>query len=233
MRNLLLTAAAALSLVLGASAQSIQGEYIESRNADVYTGQCFANGEVNLVGDTAVLGWNIERGSWDGVKLDGLAVAAAVKAKATLGDPYANPYPAQSVLIVDDRATPEQREALVAFAKHAGGELLKNVVRTEYAPVVFDMPQNHHQHGRAIMRAGTLATVATRPIGGNDHLCGNEVTFYPPLTKLSHAVPAVALTDEFNGQGLGTDWSLHDKRSAFLGRFELGENMTAEVHHQH
>jgi hypothetical protein len=230
MRNLFLAALALLSLALCASAQTVQGEYIESRNADVYTGSCFANGEVNLVGNTAVLGWNIERGTWDGVKLDGLAVAAAVKAKATLGDPYANPYPAQAVLIVDDKATPEQREALVAFVKHAGGQLLANIVRTEYAPVVFDMPQNQHQHGRAIMRAGSLATVATRPIGGKDHLCGNEATFYPPLAKLSHAVPAVALTDEFKGEGLGTDWSLHDKRSAFLGRFELGETTTAEVH---
>lgn len=229
MRKLLLAAAIFL-LPLAANAQSIQGDYIESRNADVYTGACFANGEVNLVGNTAVLGWKIQRGSWDGVKLDGLGVAAAVKAKATLGDPYANPYPAQTVLIVDDQATPEQREALVAFAKHAGGELLNNVVRTEYAPVVFDMPQDHHQHGRAIMRAGRFATVATRPLGGKDHLCGNEVTFYPPLTRLTHSVPAVALTDEFQGQGLGTDWSLHDKRSAFLGRFELGENITAEVH---
>jgi hypothetical protein len=166
MRKLLLTAAAVFSLALGVYAQSIQGEYIESRNADVYTGQCFANGEVNLVGDTAILGWKIDKGSWDGVKLDGLGVAAAVKAKATLGDPYANPYPAQAVLIVDDKATPEQRQALVAFAKHAGGELLAHVVRTEYAPVVFDMPQDQHQHGRAIMRAGDLATVSTRPIGG-------------------------------------------------------------------
>ena len=230
MRNLFLAALALLSLALCASAQTVQGEYIESRNADVYTGSCFANGEVNLVGNTAVLGWNIERGTWDGVKLDGLAVAAAVKAKATLGDPYANPYPAQAVLIVDDKATPEQREALVAFVKHAGGQLLANIVRTEYAPVVFDMPRNQHQHGRAIMRAGSLATVSTRPIGGKDHLCGNEATFYPPLAKLSHAVPAVALTDEFKGEGLGTDWSLHDKRSAFLGRFELGETTTAEVH---
>jgi hypothetical protein len=56
------------------------------------------------------------------------------------------------------------------------------------------------------------------------------VTFYPPLTKLSHSVPAVALTDQFSGQGLGTEWSVHDKRSAFLGRFELGEALTAEVH---
>jgi hypothetical protein len=230
MRNIFLTAMALCCFALAAKAQSIQGEYMESRSADVYTGQCFANGEVNLTGDTAVIGWHIDRGSWDGVKLEGLGVAAAVKAKATLGDPYANPYPAKTVLIVDDKATPEQREALIAFAKNAGGELLNNIVRTEYAPVVFDMPQDHHQHGRAMMRAGSVATIATRPINGKDHLCGNEVTFYPPLTKLSHAVPAVALTDEFKGQGLGTDWSLHDKRSAFLGRFELGAATTAELH---
>jgi hypothetical protein len=29
----------------------ISGEYVETRSADVYTGQCFANGEVNLVGN--------------------------------------------------------------------------------------------------------------------------------------------------------------------------------------
>ena len=30
-----------------AAAQQIRGDYIETRSADVYTGQCFANGEVN------------------------------------------------------------------------------------------------------------------------------------------------------------------------------------------
>ena len=155
MPNLLLTGLAVLSLALCASAQSVQGEYIESRNADVYTGSCFANGEVNLVGNTAVLGWNIERGSWDGVKLDGLAVAAAVKAKATLGDPYANPYPAQAVLIVDDKATPEHREALVSFAKKAGGQLLANVVRTEYAPVAASQPSPRDRSAARIISVET------------------------------------------------------------------------------
>src|SRR5262244_2936646 len=128
-----------LSLVLAFSlcvaAQQIRGDYIETRSADVYTGQCFANGEVNLVGKEAILAWHVQSGSWDGIALDGLTVAAAVRAQATLGDPYANPYPAQSVLLVDDQATPQQNAALVSFAKHMGGELLENVEQTITAPM--------------------------------------------------------------------------------------------------
>lgn len=107
-------------LSIGLYAQQIHGDYIETRSADVYTGQCFANGEVNLVGKEAIVAWHVQNGSWDGVKLDGLTIAAAVRAQATLGDPYANPYPAQSVLLVDDQATPQQSAALVSFAKQMG-----------------------------------------------------------------------------------------------------------------
>src|SRR5271157_2177138 len=116
---------ALLALCASALGQQIHGDYIETRSADVYTGQCFANGEVNLVGDEAILAWHVQSGSWDGVPLDGLTVAAAVHAQATLGDPYANPYPARAVLLVDDQATPQQRVALVAFAHQMGGELLR------------------------------------------------------------------------------------------------------------
>src|SRR3954464_14857740 len=89
-------------------AQQISGDYIETRSADVYTGQCFANGEVNLVGNEAIMAWHVDKGAWDGVALDGLNVVAVVRAKATLGDPYADPYPAKSVLVVDDNATAAQ-----------------------------------------------------------------------------------------------------------------------------
>src|SRR5579872_5430471 len=115
-----------LALSTSVLGQQIRGDYIETRSADVYTGQCFANGEVNLVGDEAILAWHIRSGSWDGVPLSGLTVAAAVHANATLGDPYANPYPARAVLIVDDQATVPQRSALVAFAHQMGGELLRH-----------------------------------------------------------------------------------------------------------
>jgi hypothetical protein len=61
--------------------------------------------------------------------------------------------------------------------------------------------------------------VQTRSINDNDHLCGNESTFYEPLTHVSHAMPAVAMTDSYNGRSLGRTWTLHDKRSAFVGTF--------------
>src|SRR5215813_7009848 len=210
-----------LSLVLAFSlcvaAQQIRGDYIETRSADIYTGQCFANGEVNLVGNQAILAWHVQSGAWDGVTLDGLSVAAAVRAKATLGDPYANPYPAQAVLMIDDRANDRQRAALQAFAQHMGGELLKHVDQVVTAPVELEVSEGHH--GAALLRAGKFATVQTRSLGDKDHLCGNEETFYPPLTTLAHSMPAVALTDKFSGPGLGVDWDLHGKRSAFVGTF--------------
>lgn len=198
-------------------AQQIRGDYIETRSADVYTGQCFANGEVNLVGNEAILAWHVEKGSWDGVALDGLTVAAAVHARATLGDPYGNPYPAKSVILVDEQAGPAQRAALVSFARQMGGPLLKDADET--IPTTMEMIVNHERHGVALLRAGGFATVETRSLGEQDHLCGNEVTFYPPLTQLAHAMPAVAVTDAYNGPGLGESWDLHGKRSAFVGTF--------------
>jgi hypothetical protein len=208
---------ALLTLATSAFAQQIRGDYVETRSADVYTGQCFANGEVNLVGDEAILAWHVQSGSWNGVPLDGLTVAAAVHAHATLGDPYENPYPAQAVLLVDDQATPQQILALVAFAHQMGGELLRHADTIIPAPM--ELAVNPDRHGVALLRAGQFATLQTRPVNDKDHVCGNEVTFYPPLTQLTHSMPAVALTDSYRGPGLDVDWESHGRRSAFVGTF--------------
>lgn len=208
-----------------ASTAQIKGEYLETRSADVYTGQCFANGEMNLTGDEAILAWHVREGKWDGAALDGLSVGAAVKAQATLGDPYGKPYPAKAVLFVDRSATPAQRQALINFAQQMGGELLRHVVRVVDTRI--DMEILHaraEQHSaRARLQAGDFVTVETRAIGENDHLCGNEDTFYPPLTETTHAMPAVAVTDQYRGNDLGAAWELHDKRSAFVGTFATSE----------
>ncbi len=196
---------------------TIQGEYLETRSADVYTGQCFANGEMNLTGDEAILAWHVQGGKWDGVELGGLTVGGAVKAQATLGDPYANPYPAKSILFVDKKATQQQRQALINFAQEMGGELLRHVVRVVDTQIDMEVLQQHS--ARARLQAGDFITVETRGIGPKDHLCGNESTFYPPLTETTHAMPAVAMTDQYSGKDLNASWELHDKRSAFVGTF--------------
>ena len=209
----------AMALIAAPLLAQIQGDYVESRSTDVYTGQCYANGEMGLSGREAILGWRVSKGSWNGVTLDGLSIAAAVRARGTLGNPYENPYPAKAVLIVDDQATPQQREALVSFARHMGGRLLDTVERVIVAPVSVEMSPSNH--GSALLRAGQFATVQTRAINPNDHNCGNDATFYPPLTPTAHSMAAVALTDKYDGPGLGTSWDSHGRRSAFVGSFAL------------
>ena len=212
---------AAITLCLSSTgqAQQISGSYIETRSADIYTGPCFANGEVGLVGDQAILAWKVDKGQWNGTKLDGLSVVGVVRASGTLGDPFENPLPAKSVLIVDQNGTAEQQKALVSFAHEMGGNLLKNAVSVQVAPIDIEVGHGGMHDANASVRAGNLAEIRTRSISSKDHFCGNEETFYPPLTDTAHSMPAVALLDQYSGPGLGVSWMLRDKRSAFVGSF--------------
>jgi hypothetical protein len=269
-------------------APAISGDYMEARTADVYTGPCFANSEMDLVGKQAVVAWRVRQGAWQGVPLDGLAVVAAVRSAATLGDPFGGPLQAKALIVVDQRATPVQRDALVALAHSLAGDLLSAVVGVASAPIEMALGSREgasnsaarkgasdstvrdggsdraagedasdgaalaamsaaaaarhagqstggagHHHlgaglavagisGEAHLRAGDWVELATRAIGPQDHLCGNEEVYYPPLAA-GHsrvtAVPAVTLEHEFRGPGLGMVWSSPGKRSAFVGRF--------------
>jgi hypothetical protein len=212
-------AMAATGFSAGIPAHNIYGDYVEARTADVYTGPCVANAEVGLVGDLAVFGWKINRGDWHGVNLDGLSVVAAVKARHTLGDVYESSYPVHAVVIVDSSASPEQRLALQSFAKKMGGDLLQDVVRVDYAPIQFEVADNDLHSMKVKLTAGSLAEIETRAMNAKDHMCGNESTWYPPLTKLAHSMPAVAVAHSFQGDGLGTKWRSPDKRSSFVGSF--------------
>lgn len=222
MRTLL----SAVLLLAALPASAISGDYLEARTSDVYTGPCFANGEVNLAGREAVVAWRVSEGSWKGVPVDGLAIVAAVRAAATLGDPFGHPYSAQAVVVVDERATPEQRDALVGFAREMAGDLLGNVVSVTPAPIEMAVVGGGHDHhhtgsvlGTASLKAGDLIELRTRGLNHGDHLCGNEEVYYPPLTPVQDAVPAVTLAHAFRGKGLGMTWSSPDKRSAFVARF--------------
>jgi hypothetical protein len=202
------------------SVAAIQGNYIEVRTADVYTGPCFANSQVGLQGRRAILAWSIRKGEWKGTSLNGLRVVAVVNAKDNLGDPYHNPYPAEAVLIVDQRATPAQQQALMSFVQAAGGKLVEHIVRVDRAPirVEFGVGMNHTS---VTLAAGNLARIQTRSLCAGDDICGNEVRYYPPLTKVSHAMPAYTLEEAFDGAGLGVVWNHRDDRSAYVATFEM------------
>jgi hypothetical protein len=207
-----------LALVAIPASAKITGNYVEVRSAEVYTGPCYANSQVGLEGKQAILAWQIRNGEWNGVSLSGLSVVAVVDAKDTLGAPDHNPYPAKAVLIVDQRATFAQRQALIQFARSAAGPLVTTVVRVYRAPIQI---QDGSQMGVALVKAGTLARIETRRLCMGDNLCGNEVRYYPPLTKINHAMPAYTLHAEYQGKGLGMVWNLMGERSAYVGTFSL------------
>jgi len=212
---------ATLCFAGGIPSQTIRGNYIEARTADVYTGPCFANSEAGLVGEFAVFGWKVDHGSWQGVSLDGLSVVSAVKASGTLGDNFHNVYPVKSILIIDENASPEQRLALRSFARKMGGDLLQDIVRVDYQPIALNFENNDLHSMKATLTAGTLAKIQTRAMNEGDHICRNEEVWYQPLTKTEHSMPVYALAHSFKGQGLGSTWSSPDKRSSFIGNFAV------------
>src|SRR3954470_3513344 len=134
-RSLILAAFALLAVAVPARAAGLTGRYIEARTCDVWTGPCFANAQINLTGKHAVLGWKVDRGSFEDVPLDGLGVVAVVAAHDTLGTRQVGP--ARAVLIVDSRANERQRQALVRLAQYEGGDLVRDVVRIQSAPIDF------------------------------------------------------------------------------------------------
>jgi len=216
-----------------ASAAGIQGDYVEARTADVFTGPCFSNSEVLIYGNQAVVAWKVNEGSFQGVDLSGLCVAAAVQGTTTFSED--RPDEARAVLIVDEKADARQRDALVALAKELGGRRLSHVAGVKTARIsikveshalsVADAPE-HSIHGmphapRASFWAAGLAQIVTRPLDDGDHACGNEVVAYEPLSKGVTALPAYTLGHQFKGDGLNTTWDDPNCRSSFVGHFSL------------
>jgi hypothetical protein len=217
-----------------AGAAGIHGDYIEARTADVYTGPCFSNAEIFIYGSQAVMAWKVTDGSYQGVDLSGLGVAAAVEGTTTFSAD--DPARARAVLIVDERADSAQRDALVALAKSLGGRRLDHIVAIKSARISLKVEPHamsestqrhgHEAHGMPHAPAASfwvpgLASIVTRPLDERDHACGNEIVAYEPLSRGTTVLPAYTLGHHFKGQGLSTIWDDPNCRSSFVGHFAL------------
>lgn len=202
-----------------ASAATITGEYVEARSCDVYTGPCFANAQMNAAGKEALMAWKVDQGTWNGVSLDGLGVALVVNAEGTLGDTGVFKMlsgKTKSVILVDEKASEVQSEALVAFVRDTAKDLSADVARIDRVPFSLE---NDHVAGKGVFKAGKVASIETRALKKGDCICTNEIVYYKPLTKVENSHPAFATQWTFQGNGLGNKWSATGQRSAFLATF--------------
>ena len=202
-----------------AAPPTIEGDYLEVRTCDVYTGPCFANAEVGLLGKEATVAWRVDRGELDGVDVAGLAVVAVVEASATLGDPYGDPLPASAHLFVDDRADEDQQRALSRFAATQLGELASDAkVKTASISMAVGCCD---ELGCAELSVGDEIKVQTRCLCDDDVHCGNEEIYYPPLTGGVDVIPVVATDHTLRCEAMTTTITDREVRGAFLGSFDV------------
>ena len=204
----------AASPLLAGGKGSVSGEYVEARTAEVFTGGCIMGSEAETMGKQAVLAWKVDRGSFNGVSLDGLTVVAAVAGDHNLGIQEIGGERAatRSALFVDDRANPAQQTALVAMAKELSQGLVGTIVEVTPAPIQFA------SHGKQIHVSAAEVALDVNKEMKHDPTCG-AMQWFHPLATVDHAAIGVAEQNAFSGTALGTKWSDPNKRSAFFGTF--------------
>jgi hypothetical protein len=207
--------ALAVPTLLAGGKVTLTGDYVEARTAEVFTGGCIMNSEAETVGRQALLAWKVDRGSFNGIAIDGLSVVAAVSGDRNLGMQEMGGQKAivRSALFVDDRANAAQQLALVAMANQLSNGLVGTIVQVTAAPIQFT------DHGSEInVSAGSGVALDVNKHIAHDPTCG-AMQWFHPLASVDDAAVGVAAQHVFTGSSLGTKWSDPNKRSAFFGTF--------------
>jgi hypothetical protein len=193
---------------------SVTGEYVEARTAEVFTGGCIMNSEAETMGKQAVLAWKVDRGTFNGIPIDGLAVVAALAGDRNLGmvEMGGEKPSVKSALFVDARANGAQQIALVAMANELSKGLVGTIVQVTPAPIQFA------DHGSEIQVSAGQVTLEVNKHLTHDPTCG-AMQWFHPLAQVDESAIGVADQHMFIGAALGTKWSDPNKRSAFFGTF--------------
>ena len=204
----------AASPLMAGGKGTVTGTYVEARTAEVFTGGCIMNSEAETMGRQAVLAWKVDRGTFNGVTLDGLSVVAALSGDRNLGiEEIGGGKPSvKSVLFVDSRANGAQQIALVALANQLSNGLVGTIVQATPAPIQFA------DHGGEILVSAPQVSLDVSKHMSHDPTCG-AMQWFHPLAQVSDSAVGVATQHLFTGAALGTKWSDPNKRSAFFGTF--------------
>lgn len=141
---------------------NLSGTYFESCNCEA-TCPCVVLNAPTHGECTLLVAWHIDRGTFEGTRLDGLNVALAVHSPGHMVE-----VPWRVALYLDDRASPTQREALIQiFAGQAGGHPARLAGHIGEVLGVTDAPIEYRAEGRRrALRIGEMADVAIQAIDG-------------------------------------------------------------------
>jgi hypothetical protein len=204
----------AISPLVAGGRNTVSGAYVEARTAEVFTGGCIMNSEAETVGKQAILAWKVDRGSFNGISIDGLSVVAALSGDRNLGmtEMGGDKPTVRTAMFVDHRANAAQQIALVAMANELSNGLVGTIVQVTPTTIQFA------DHGSEINVSADQISLDVNKHLTHDPTCG-AMQWFHPFSQLDGAEMGVADQNRFTGSALGTKWSDPNKRSAFFGTF--------------
>jgi hypothetical protein len=174
---------------------TVEGHYMEACTCEAAC-PCIMLSDPTEGTCTAIVGWQVKRGRYGDVSLDGLNVAAGVFSPGNMRE---NDWSA--ALYIDERANAQQRDALAQiFGGSAGGhpariaEHIAQVKGVHYVPITFETDGK-----RGSLVVGSVGSSAWQPIEGHD---GGTVTVQGQPLAISPGYPA--------GVGRATRARIHD-----------------------
>lgn len=189
---------------------NLSGNYFEACNCDVGC-PCVFTSAPTQGNCTVMLAWHIEKGKYGTTSLDGLNAVLAVYAPG-----HMMKVKWDIALYLDEKATPQQREALTTiYAGKAGGEpaslgpLIGKVLGIKFVPIHFTVKgkeRSLHIPGIAEME------VAAMPGAG-----GKEITLEnTPLTAVPNQTMIVAKSKKLTLHDHGWNWNISEKNGFIM-----------------
>ena len=156
---------------------NIEGDFLQACNCD-YGCPCEFSAPPTLGFCEGMGAWRINRGQYGKVKLDGLGVAFAARWPKAIHEGNGT-----CGLLFDERATAEQREALLQICSGKAGGMPFEIIVTTFSKIL--EPQyaafKFNFNGRnSSVQIGDALTVAMEPIK-------NPVTKEPESVRVEHA----------------------------------------------
>ena len=188
---------------------SLTGNYFEACNCNVACPCVFTSAPTEGK-CTVLLAWHVDRGKYGDTSLDGLNVALAAYSPG-----HMLRVKWDVALYLDERATPQQREALTSiYAGKVGGEpaalvpFINKVLGVKSARIEFNSKEK--ERSMKIQGLAEMEVAALEGAGGKEVVLENI-----PFTAVPNQPTVVAKSKKLSFHGHGMDWNVSNKNGFY------------------
>ena len=194
-----------------------RGSVLELHSCELFAGGCVVSSEAPQGGRYMLRAWKFSGGSFHGVELDGLQVAALQVSPDNLAAPGAKS--GEAVIYLPESASATQREALASWLKSTQPDFQPSRTDTKVVSLRFERTDEGY-----VVSAGESISVRTAPFQRCDAFACGESLWYEPRSQTSLFTVALDHSEKISEPLLQLKWSDGGKRNVFLGRFGSPES---------